>query len=74
MHDHEHDHSVATHSMTCPAEGCEFNVEVHAHNDDEAVMRIAAGGAEHMAAVHPDAEMPEQNQMMAMIRENMVSL
>ena len=49
------DHSEATHEMTCPMEGCDYHMEVHAHDDDEAVKMFVEQGKDHMMEVHADA-------------------
>ncbi len=52
----DHDHSSATHYMTCPVDGCEHVVEVHAHDDEGAVEALMEAGKAHFAEVHPDAK------------------
>lgn len=49
------DHSHTTHSMKCPVEGCSYNIEVHAHDDDQAVDLIMQSGKTHFDQTHPDA-------------------
>ena len=65
--DKGHDHSHATHSMHCPVEGCDHVMEVHSHDDDEAVTLLVQAGDEHFAERgHPqDASMtPEAKEKM----------
>ena len=51
-----HDHSAGTHSMTCPVDGCDHTIEVHAHSDEEAVGLLVSEGEKHFSEVHPDAK------------------
>lgn len=65
MDNNHDDHSTTTHSMTCPVEGCDFNIEVHAHGDDEAVQKIMAAGKVHFDEVHPDTPPMDPKEMEA---------
>ena len=42
MDDHAHDHSQPTHTMHCPVDGCDHVMEVHTHDDEEAIDLIVA--------------------------------
>jgi len=71
MDKHNHDHATITHSMNCPVDGCDFNIEVHAHDDDEAVTAIMQAGKEHFGKVHPDAPGMSPEEMEKATREHM---
>lgn len=59
----DHDHSHATHSMNCPVEGCEFKLEVHAHDEDGAVDEAMKLGKEHFEEAHPDEDGMSKEEM-----------
>ena len=66
MHN-DHDHGKPTHSMHCPVEGCGYVMEVHAHDDEQAVTLLVAAGDAHFADLgHPlDQKMtPEAKEKM----------
>jgi hypothetical protein len=71
--DHGHDHNATTHSMNCPVEGCTFNMEVHAHDDDEAVQKIMMSGKAHFEDAHPDAPAMNPDEMVAATKAGMVT-
>lgn len=54
--DQEHDDSTITHSMACSVEGCDFKIEVHADDDEEAIKKVMEAGKEHLGEAHPDAK------------------
>jgi len=67
MDDHGHDHSQATHTMHCRVNGCDHVMEVHAHDDEQAIDLIVVAGGKHFEeAGHPmDQSMtPEQQKEM----------
>lgn len=68
MHD---DHSSTTHSMTCPVEGCSFVIEVHAHDDEEAVQMLMESGKTHFSEVHPDAQGMDPDEMVETTKNSM---
>jgi hypothetical protein len=69
----DHDHNKATHTFKCPVEGCEHTVEVHAHNDDEAVQLIMQSGKAHFDEAHPDIQGMDPKEMETTTRARMVS-
>lgn len=66
-----HDHSEATHSMTCPVDGCNHVIKVHAHDDEEAVQALMEAGKAHFEEVHPDAEGMNPEEMDKITRDGM---
>ncbi len=67
-----HDHSHATHSMHCPVEGCSFVMEVHSHDDEEAVTLLVKAGDEHFAERgHPVDEAMTPEAKTKMTKEQM---
>ena len=71
MHD-DHDHSQATHSMHCPVEGCGNIMEVHAHDDEQAVTLLVAAGDSHFAEVgHPIDQAMTPEKKAEMTRQHM---
>ncbi len=67
----DHDHDSTTHSMTCPAEGCTFEIKVHAHDDNEAVMNIMQKGKAHFEEMHPNEKGMSSEEMEQMTRKAM---
>lgn len=57
-------------SFKCPA--CGHEVTVDAINDDEAVMKINEAGAAHAKEVHADMPPMSDEEMTAMVRQNMM--
>lgn len=74
MDDHSHDHGSDTHGMDCPMPGCDFTVKVHAHDDDEAALKLMMGVKNHMAETHPDAPAMDQAEVLAMAKNNLRAL
>ena len=62
-----HDHSHATHSMHCPVKGCGYVMEIHAHDDDEAVSMLVKTGDAHFA----DKGHPMDESMTPEVKEKM---
>ncbi len=67
----DNDHNSTSHSMTCPVEGCGRRIEVHAHNDDDAVMKIMQAGKAHFGEMHPGATGMSPEEMESMTRKLM---
>jgi hypothetical protein len=57
--------------MNCPVEGCPHVIEVHAHDDDEAVQKIMQSGKVHFEEMHPDQQGMSPEEMEKMTRKNM---
>lgn len=74
MQDNNHDHGSATHSMNCPVEGCDYKIEVHAHDDEMVVKLTMEAGKEHFAQVHPDAKGMTPEEMEKTTRESLKKL
>lgn len=66
-----HNHSTATHSMMCPMEGCDHVIEVHVHDDDEAVEAIMMAGKAHFDEAHPDEKGMNESEMVEMTKKSM---
>jgi len=57
--------------MNCPVASCTFKIEVHAHDDDEAVQKIMQSGKAHFEEAHPDAPGMNPQEMEKTTREQM---
>jgi len=68
---HEHtDHDKPTHTMNCPI--CEAPINVHAHDDEEAVKMMMEAGKQHFVeANHPTDQAMTEEEMEKMTRESM---
>lgn len=65
-----HDHSIHTHTMNCPV--CSAPIQVHAHDDEEAVSALIMAGKEHFeSAGHPADPSMTPEEMEKMTRESM---
>lgn len=70
MENHE-DHSTTTHTYKCPVEGCPVDLEVHAHDEDDAVQKIMMSGKTHFDKAHPDAPAMSPEEMESATRSGM---
>lgn len=65
-----HDHSADTHTMNCPVCGAPINI--HAHDDEEAVSALMMAGKSHFEeAGHPTDQAMTPEEMEKMTRESM---
>ena len=69
----DHDHSTATHSMTCPVDGCDHVIEVHAHNEDEAVQAVMEAGKDHFVKVQAKENGMSSKEMEKTTREHITA-
>lgn len=66
----QHDHSAPTHTMNCPV--CQAPINVHAHDDEQAVGLIMQAGKAHFEeAGHPQDQAMTPEEMEKMTRESM---
>jgi len=66
----DHDHNAHTHTMKCPV--CEATLNVHAHDEEEAVKAMMMAGKAHFEeAGHPEDKAMSPEEMEKMTREQM---
>jgi len=67
--DDNHDHGEETHTMNCPV--CAAPINVHAHDDEEAVNMLMMAGKQHFEQVGHPSDQSMSREMEKMTREQM---